>query len=75
MSPSRGVAGKAKQGSMERSIAAPSTEDVIEYLAAFYQGLDVKELPIDLAFTAWDDRDQCSKRVQATPVHRSQHGR
>ena len=34
--------------------AAPQTEDVIDYISAFYHGLPVKTLPQELQFAAWE---------------------
>ncbi|KAF8918100.1 hypothetical protein CPB85DRAFT_1282521 [Mucidula mucida] len=36
-------------------VPAPNTKDVIEYLTAFYSGMDVKALPHPLSFTHWSD--------------------
>jgi archaemetzincin len=41
---------------LEGTIRKPKVEDVKAYLAAFYDGLEVKLLPAkSLAFTSWDD--------------------
>ncbi|KAF5367332.1 hypothetical protein D9757_010102 [Collybiopsis confluens] len=35
---------------------APKTQEVIDYLAAFYHGMSVKKLPVQLAYTTWEDK-------------------
>ncbi len=58
---SRGGVGRAREGSIETPISTPETKDVIAYLAAFYHGMTVKQLPFDLTFANWDDEDRTSK--------------
>lgn len=45
---------KAIKTPMVPSPSRPQTEDVIEYLSAFYHGMTVKKLPLELAYAAWD---------------------
>lgn len=61
LSTSGGDVGKARKGLTETPIPTPETKDVIEYLAAFYHGMTVKQLPFDLTFASWDGEDQTSK--------------
>lgn len=56
-----GGVGKARKGLTETPISTPETKDVVEYLAAFYHGTTVKQLPFDLTFAGWDGEDQTSK--------------
>ncbi|KAJ3771300.1 hypothetical protein FB446DRAFT_111717 [Lentinula raphanica] len=35
-------------------VSEPRTQEVIDYLAAFYHGTTVKKLPVRLVFTSWD---------------------
>jgi len=58
---SRGGVCRAREGSIETPISTPETKDVIAYLAAFYHGMTVKQLPFDLTFANWDDEDRTSK--------------
>lgn len=39
----------------------PQTQEVIDYLAAFYHGMPVKRLPVKLAYTNWDTEKGLSK--------------
>ncbi len=61
LSNSRGGVGKTRKGSIETPISTPKTNDVVEYLAAFYHGMTVKQLPFDLTYASWDDEEQTSK--------------
>ena len=50
------------------SITPPSTEDVVEYLAAFYQGLPVRAMPLKkLSYDRWESGGSKSGRAKAKP--------
>lgn len=45
-----------KKSNIER-LTPPTVDEAISYLGAFYHGMPVKRLPIDLQWTAWQNRD------------------
>lgn len=49
---------------VEQSLQPPATQDVLEYLSAFYHGLPVKLFKQDLRFTAWDEEAKPRKTPQ-----------
>ena len=53
---SSGTSGPNK-APVKRSIPSPKTIDVLEYLAAFYHGMPVRQLPFTLSYAIWDDDD------------------
>ena len=50
-------------------VSPPDTKDVIDYLAAFYHGMPVKQLPISLKYSTWDqDNTKAVKSRSKTSV-------
>jgi archaemetzincin len=41
-----------------KKASSPNIDNVIEYISAFYHGMDVKELPTRLKWTSWEDNSQ-----------------
>ena len=61
-----------KKAPLERSIPSPKTTDVIEYLAAFYHGMPVKQFVSTPTYARWDDDDlNSSKRKSKQKATRS----
>ncbi|KAG5644538.1 hypothetical protein DXG03_008192 [Asterophora parasitica] len=48
------------------TIPIPCTQDVMEYLAAFYHGLPVRSLPSKLCFAPWDSPTKKPSKSKAT---------
>lgn len=48
-------------------VSRPETKDVIEYLAAFYHGMPVKQLPIELRYSNWDNDGTKSSKPERIP--------
>lgn len=67
LSNSHGGVGKPRKRSTDTPIPTPETKDVVKYLKAFYHGMIVKKLPLDLTFTSWGDEDQTSTTDSASP--------
>ncbi|KAI9925231.1 hypothetical protein ASPWEDRAFT_121155 [Aspergillus wentii DTO 134E9] len=51
-----------QKGDDKHRITTPRTQDIVDYLAAFYHGLPVKLLPVpDFRFVPWDEGKKSSK--------------
>lgn len=56
------------------AIPHPSQKDVIDYLAAFYHGMEVKPLPSPFRFGLWEDAKKKSKKSQLDFISLNRNG-
>ncbi|KIK69953.1 hypothetical protein GYMLUDRAFT_34357 [Collybiopsis luxurians FD-317 M1] len=70
-----GIRSWTQPGSFKASsaIEPPDTQEVVDYLAAFYHGVPVKKLPAQLAYTSWDEGDSQRSRARAKTKDRLTH--
>lgn len=69
----KGDVGRFSASIESADLTSPDVQDVLDYMKAFYYGMDVKVLPAGLLrFTSWDDADSKSskeKRILRTPKY------
>ena len=64
----QGNVGTTGASTKSTDVLSPDAKHVLEYLEAFYHGMNVKMLPPGLLrFTRWDDADLSSFRAKANP--------
>ena len=64
----KGEVGRTSASAKSADIPSPDTKHVLEYLRAFYHGMNVKLLPPGLLrFTSWEDTDSASSKAKAKP--------
>lgn len=54
--------GKETTSAAPTALKSPSVDETIAYLRAFYHGLDVKPLPIDLRWVPWEQCDTGTRK-------------
>ncbi|KAF9741704.1 hypothetical protein PMIN06_001386 [Paraphaeosphaeria minitans] len=61
---------KEAKATPSTALQSPTVDETIAYLRAFYHGLAVKPLPLDLRWTSWEHRNTGSKKRTEEPVDR-----